>query len=268
MEATYRNGYLNISARGLADASVGCFFKRPPEPSACRLRWICEDCLDLKCSLTGSIFVRIPDRQNGSVRESPCDRRGWIFQKQILAPHVLYFGEDQIAWKCCESSLRQDGRLDHHALMQFGSFPDFKVALGLCAMPSATKDVDSRSHSWWAKIVDEYTRRGLTYVTDRLAALSGVAKAYERSTGKAYLAGNRREELLSQLSCQRVGRASMAISQTQPSWSWVKMSGRARFRTAPRPSDRDAVACILVDARVERNDALNRFDSFAKSKSI
>lgn len=264
MEAIYRNGYLNISARGAADASVGCFFERPPEPSACRLRWTCEDCLDLKCSLTGSIFVRCPDRQSGSVRESPCDRRGWIFQEQILAPRVLYFGVDQIAWECCENSLRQDGRFDDHALMQFGNFPDFKVALGLSAIPSATKDVDSRSHSWWAKIVDEYTRRELTYGTDRLAALSGIAKAYERSTGKTYLAGNWKEELLSQLSWRRIGRASMTVSQNQPSWSWVKMSGRTRFRTAPRPSDKDAVACTLVDARIERNESLNRFDNFAK----
>lgn len=264
MEAIYRNGYLNISARGASNATVGCFFARAPEPPACRLKWTCEDCSEPECSLTGSIFVRSPSWQINSVRESPCDRRGWIFQEQILAPRVLYFGADQIAWECCESSLRQDGRFDDHALEQFGNFPNFKVALGLGAIPSTTYEVDPRSHSWWAKIVDEYTRRDLTYVSDRLAALSGVAKAYERSTGKVYLAGNWKEELLSQLSWRRIGEAAMTVSHDQPSWSWVKMSGRTRFRTAPRPSDREAAVCSLLDVRVERNQSLNRFDNFAR----
>lgn len=264
MEATYRNGYLNISARGASNATVGCFFERPAEPPACCLQWVCEDCSDPACSLTGSIFVRSPERQTDSVRESPCDRRGWIFQEQILAPRVLYFEEDQIAWECCEVSLRQDGRFDDHALEQFGNFPNFKLALGLGATPCTSNNVDPRSHSWWAKIVDEYTRRTLTFTTDRLAALSGIAKAYERSTGKTYLAGNWQEELLSQLSWRRMGTNAMTIAQDQPSWSWVKMSGRTRFRTAPRPSDREAIACALVDVKVERNGSLNRFDNFAR----
>jgi hypothetical protein len=264
MEAIYRNGYLNISARGAPNATVGCFFERAPEPPACRMNWACEDCPDSECSLAGSVFVRSPERPINSVRESPCDRRGWIFQEQILAPRVLYFDADQIAWECCESSLRQDGRFDDHALTQFGNFPNFKVVLGLGAIPPTTYEVDPRKHSWWARIVDEFTRRDLTYVTDRLAALSGIAKAYERSTGKTYLAGNWKEELLSQLSWNRTGCAEMTVSLDQPSWSWVKMSGRTAFRTAPRPSDRRVVACSLVDVRVDRNKSLNRFDNFAR----
>lgn len=101
-------------------------------------------------------------------------------------------------------------------------------------------------------------------MSDRLAALSGIAKAYERSTGKVYLAENWKEELLSQLSWRRIGKAATTLSHDQPSWSWVKMNGRTRFRTVLRPSDREAAVCSLLDVRVERNQSLNRFDNFAR----
>ncbi|KAF3048581.1 hypothetical protein E8E11_007071 [Didymella keratinophila] len=42
------------------------------------------------------------------------------------------------------------------------------------------------------------------------------------------------------------------------------MSGRIRFRTVPRPSDREAVACTLEDVRIERNESLNRLSNFAR----
>jgi hypothetical protein len=264
MEAVYRNGYLNISARAASNSSVGCFFARAPEPPACRLPWTCSDCDD--CSITGFIYVRSPEWTPSSVRESPCDQRGWIFQEQILSPRVLYYGLNQLYWECCETTLRQDGQLDEDALYRFGNFPNLKVALGLSTIPSIPLDTRSRWHSWWAPLVQEFTRRHLTFVSDKLPAISGIAKAYQNVTGKSYIAGTWTEELPGALTWHKYGREEMDVSDTQPSWSWAKMSGRIDFKWKPWPEDVEKAACSVIDVRTQRNESLNSFDNVVKAE--
>jgi hypothetical protein len=260
MEAIYRNGYLNISARAASNSTVGCFFNRPLEPTACHIPWTCSDC----CT-TGSIYVRSPERKAGGVREMPCDRRGWIFQEQLLSPRVIYYGLDQLYWECCEATLRQDGRLDDDALYRFGNFPNLKVALGLSAIPSSTYKVDSRFHSWWALLVEEYTRRSLTFASDKLPAISGVAKAYENVTMKSYVAGIWREELPQALAWFKRSRDPVEVSELQPSWSWAKMSGKLNFASV-WPRELEEAACSVVDIRIHRNENLNQFDNIASAE--
>jgi hypothetical protein len=257
MEAIYRNGYVNISARAASNSTVGCFFERAPEPLACRIPWKCSD-----CPTQGSIYVRSPERKADSVREMPCDRRGWILQEQLLSPRVLYYGSDQLYWECCETSLRQDGRLDDDALYRFGNFPNLKVALGLSAVAPSTYRVDSRSHSWWALLVEEYTRRSLTFASDKLPAISGVAKAYQNVTGKTYVVGVWQEELPSALAWFKRSREQVGVSDQQPSWSWAKMSGKVSFASV-WPRYLEEAACTVVDIRVILNQNLNQFDNVA-----
>jgi hypothetical protein len=260
MQSIYRNGYVNISARAASNSTIGCFFDRPPEPPACRIPWTCSH-----CPATGSIYVHSPDRKANSVRELPCDRRGWILQEQLLSPRVLYYGSDQLYWECCETSLRQDGRFDDDALYRFSNFPNLKVALGLSALPPSTYTVDSRSHSWWARLVEEYTRRSLTFVSDKLPAISGVAKAYRDVTGKTYVAGVWREELPRALAWFKRHQGGVEVSELQPTWSWAKMSGKVSFASV-WVRDVEEAACSVADMRILRNENLNELDNIASAE--
>lgn len=263
MESIYRHGYLNISARGAANSTVGLFFDRDPEPPLCRLNWICENCDE--CSMEGSIYIRSPTLQHANVRESHCDRRGWILQEQLLAARVLYFDTDQLAWECCETSVRQDGRADDNALSRFGNFSDFKIALGLGAVSHCTAVLNSSNFSWWAVIVKEYTRRNLTYMSDKLVALSGIARAYQKETGKTYIAGNWREELFESLLWYR-NCGKRTVAEKQPSWSWSKMGGSIGFAAGHRPRFAESMVATLQDVRVQSKDSLNPFDDVASAE--
>lgn len=44
-------------------------------------------------------------------------------------------------------------------------------------------------HDYWREIVIQFTSRSLTYQTDTLPALSGLARVFEAASGDTYLAG-------------------------------------------------------------------------------
>ncbi|KAF2855128.1 HET-domain-containing protein [Plenodomus tracheiphilus IPT5] len=263
MEAVYRNGYLNLSARSATNSSVGFFFQRAPEPPACRLNWTGTD--RRGDEVQGSLYIRSPEQPAESVRQSPCDRRGWILQEQLLSPRVLYFGSDQLQWECCEASLRQDGRLDDDALDRFGNFPHLKVVLGLSAISASTYACDSRSHSWWAILVQEYTRRQLTIVTDKLPAISGLAMAYQKITGYTYISGAWQEEMPRALAWRKPRGVDMLVCPKQPTWSWAKMSGQVHF-AATWPEQVMEAECTIVGVRVQRVQSMNRFDDITAAE--
>jgi hypothetical protein len=48
----------------------------------------------------------------------------------------------------------------------------------------------------WFRIVEDYSTRRLTNVTDKLIAISGIAREFQRHTGDDYLAGLWRAHLL------------------------------------------------------------------------
>lgn len=39
---------------------------------------------------------------NRNVENAPVNERAWVLQERLLAPRVLHFCKDQIAWECCE----------------------------------------------------------------------------------------------------------------------------------------------------------------------
>ena len=100
----------------------------------------------------------------------------------------------------------------------------------------------------WEKVVDEITSRDITYWTDRLPALSGLAAKRQQATGDKYLAGlwksNLKVELLWRVEDQE-NPIRLPKPDNVPTWSWSTVSGAVRF---PR-----------------RSFSLNRFESHMPS---
>ncbi|KAI6083048.1 hypothetical protein F4821DRAFT_245538 [Hypoxylon rubiginosum] len=83
----------------------------------------------------------------------------------------------------------------------------------------------------WTEIVEDYSERKLTYDTDKLAAMSGVASEIQNMTGNEYFAGIWKEDLLSQLLWKvRDPEYSICIQPyTAPTWSWASINGSISY---------------------------------------
>jgi len=85
------------------------------------------------------------------------------------------------------------------------------------------------SVSHWYEITNQYTRRKLTFPSDRLPAIAGIAKKIHRKTGYLYVAGLWKEDLIAGLLWFRVGSTDAPTSSNLPTWSWARFSGEVRF---------------------------------------
>lgn len=82
--------------------------------------------------------------------------------------------------------------------------------------------------------MQDFASRALTYDTDRLPALSGVAKEVARHTGYTYKAGLWEEDMHSDLLWRIEGEVQLPATYTAPSWSWAghRMgNGKAELET-------------------------------------
>ncbi|KAH8900567.1 HET-domain-containing protein, partial [Thozetella sp. PMI_491] len=135
-------------------------------------------------------------------RSLPLFDRAWAYQERLLATRILHFATGEMVWECkevmaCECRLRWTQK----------------------------KKVEDDA---WHLIVTNYSKRLLTFDTDRLPALSGLAKAFsESASGGTYLAGLWSTSLLDDLTWCNTNRQESKYPSTYlaPSWSWVSVAG-------------------------------------------
>lgn len=143
-----------------------------------------------------------------NIEDAPLNQRAWVLQERLLAPRILHFCKDQIAWECCEleaaesfpygvwgfeldleKRLKQKHRLKAH-------MPEAdEVPKALGAVGTGTFE----AHEFWKGIVERYSITQLTKHKDRLVALAGIAQSLKCRIGGGYVAGLWEKYLASQL---------------------------------------------------------------------
>ena len=214
MGTVYQRGFLNISATASSDGNGGLFFDRRTEHP-----W--ETIIDVvspkesmppkpdpvyRCMLIdGSSWKRL-------VEQAPVNRRAWVFQERLLAPRVLHFGHNQVAWECCEFQSSESQSGEQLAMIQTKRLKQLTPAFGrmlretrLLGLPDPDLHLkDLYTYELWKNVVETYSRLQLTKFTDKLVALAGVAKLFQESLfrsdpGRTYVAGLWSTHLESQL---------------------------------------------------------------------
>ncbi|OCK83453.1 HET-domain-containing protein, partial [Lepidopterella palustris CBS 459.81] len=219
MGSIYRNSILTIAALGAVDSFTGCFMNRNP---LC-FRDISVHHTDFK--LTNSIRTPVGQWELQSTGEdypreyevvgaaaSPLQTRAWVVQEQLASPRTLYFGLSGIYWQCIECEAHESCPLGRKM------WPTNLKALFHLA-PQSTDDYFTREI--WRRIVDRYTSCKLTFQSDKLVAISGIARLLEHASGKTYSAGLW-EQHLSQC---------LTWHSRSPSWSGNHLLGRIESDT-------------------------------------
>jgi hypothetical protein len=191
----------------------------------------------------------------------PLVDRGWIFQERVLAPRVLHFSQHQIAWECfemnkCESFPNwspQPTEVSYsHGLKTLYAFFDSESGSGYWPSKKGDekKTMSGGVYNQWIHLVKTYSRCAFTCPEDRLIAMAGIAKMFERHTGDEYLAGLWRSRLVEGLNWVVVNPRARPLDRFRaPSWSWAAVDSAIFPQKVSLPRDGDLIE--IISAMVE-----------------
>ncbi|KAK4159611.1 heterokaryon incompatibility protein-domain-containing protein [Cladorrhinum sp. PSN259] len=183
---------------------------------------------------------------------SSLQRRGWILQEESLSRRIVRFTNAELIWECRERRVCSCER-------EYPRTP--QTAKGLVdrmlrdSNPVTTSNKDTWPWHCWYYLVEEFTKRKLTYVEDRLPGFSGIAAVFGLPASE-YLAGLWRhnldnlllwENLAGRIKVETPGLNNSHGSHHQyriqgpyaPSWSWASVSGTISYPSIFGTFDRD-----------------------------
>src|SRR6266536_127924 len=204
MGEVYSNSFLNIAATAASNGNGGLFFDRNP-----RLVKPCKAVVRWDNFYQGTYLCGYRDVWKHSIEEAPLGHRALVIQERFLVPRVLHFAADQLFWECGEC---QTYEAHPQAILANIKSPlkcrdasklrdqDFFGPLKFCrAEDENRRDAVLGAYSIWNALVEKYSRSSLTVETDKLTALSGVAKEIRSRIHDEYAAGVWREHIIHHL---------------------------------------------------------------------
>ncbi|KAI0965771.1 HET-domain-containing protein [Xylaria arbuscula] len=142
----------------------------------------------------------------------------------------------------------------------FGIFTDWRriTLQGRFDQPAT---YDGLSHfDFWIQIIQNYTSRQLSFTTDVLPALSGLACEFHRATGDTYLAGLWKFSIIDGLSwVSEMSRqetkpiTQMLMHDIAPSWSWASVLGSKVFFGTNSQFDRVVRFAKVLDITIHHS---------------
>ena len=207
MGSIYEKSQLTIAAAGAPDGSFGCFMERPELSPAVELHNISEH-----GERTGGIFVSMKCMKGDTHPDySPLNERAWITQEWLLSRRIVYYTKGQMVWSCKKKSQGED----HERLRLVARITADKLN--------------------WTDLVGNFCARKLTFNTDKLIALHGIASAWEKRTGDKWIHGVWIGHLLKYLFWRAPEESTFAQLLIRPgvlpipSWSWASTQGQLWF---------------------------------------
>ncbi|KAL8285939.1 hypothetical protein RB597_002828 [Gaeumannomyces tritici] len=280
MADVYGGSFLNIAATAGSDTNAGLWkqghtyanleppvvsLKGTPFPNG---RYLFRDRHYFEKAFTGDT--------------APLITRAWVLQELFLATRTLHFFEHEMFWVCGEQTASETfppgvppgipplGTWDY-------SIPKplvMKVMQHLLQAKTSTQHREGNGQQTpvetpnqllidiWDATVRIYTKCNLTYKTDKLAAISGIAKLLQKAFGVEYWAGLWKEDILLSLLWVVKDKAGALNSDKTypaspyraPTWSWASLDGPILARGEDLDSKHTPVGKIL-ECHIETNDA-------------
>jgi hypothetical protein len=176
MADIYQNCVINISATGSSGADSGLFYNNPNIADK-KLAAVTKN-PDHK-----GIFVLSNDAEargrHGFDGSSQLMARGWVLQERLLSPRLLHF-KHELIFECRDDRVCECSDSNWPTAISSKANGD---ELKLKTMSSKALC------SSWHNTVSDYAKLQLTYDSDILPAISGLAQLYRRYLGGSYVAG-------------------------------------------------------------------------------
>lgn len=230
MRDVYANSFLTISAAMVEDSHQGFLRKRNEDT----LKSLAELEHPIPNSnMTGKIYLR-PDFDSWSrtIVNGTLAQRAWTLQERLLARRVLHFGDAHLFWECGSICTSERCLEPNQVRANEQENPLFSKSVienwgDHCSL-SIPNPIDR-----WYIVVEEYTKRGLTKDSDKLPAISGLAKEVHTKTGgwAYYWAGLWQPDMHRGMLWTAVVNAVLKSpsSYRAPSWSWAALNGPVKI---------------------------------------
>ena len=239
MPKIYQKATVTISAARAASSRQG-FLQDYPTPSVLnpsfRLRYCCPDGLIGSVVLTEDQF----SVQSRGQRREPIEERAWTLQESFLSPRMLVFGSRGVYWSC--RTIHQDRGFGflHPRPYESTATTTNRLRFRNVAVAQVASSSRGLPGDTWLTMVEQYTGRKLTYTTDKLPAIAGLAEYYTKNMNDEYIAGHFRSSFLSSLLWRRDAARAPLISRSKtyraPSWSWPAAEGEVLWENARSPT--------------------------------
>jgi hypothetical protein len=162
-----------------------------------------------------------------SEHQLPLFKRAWVLQERLLAKRVLHYTSFERIWECNTTQACECGGISERLGSCYAdSGANFKVAH--CRQMAEPDTAQRMRH--WEYLVLHYSRRELTYASDKLVAISGMARQISLPAMGRYLAGIWESELVRELQWITLKPTGEEIHRKRlpnqaPSWSWAASEG-------------------------------------------
>ncbi|KAG8158538.1 hypothetical protein KVR01_011660 [Diaporthe batatas] len=261
MDRVFKNAYVTFCALVSTSCQKSFLQRRPafsvPFQSA------------IRPSINGNLSVRLqPISADWTIPESSIldrfvsrwNNRAWTFQEEKLSTRLLLFGGSKMHFQCGTYQWSEGDDKFRRLEDSTSSLFDRIAGIKRGEHPASTL------YDHWYILVHDYAHRELTCETDRLPAMSGLARLVGETLGDQYLAGLWKGDILIGLSWESVPHTTFGLQHhlqrirereyIAPSWSWAACDengvdpGFSGWQTVPE--------CTVLDTDV-KTDSKNRF---------
>lgn len=154
-------------------------------------------------------------------RALPLQRRAWYFQERVLSARVVSFCHEELYWKCGSMQCCECGN----------AWPE-STALKLL-----TKEIsecylgayNNKSMRSWRRLVTQYTSLSLTFSSDLLPALQGIAEIWHTQRSGLYFAGIWEHGFGDGMLWYIPSEGYRPPSYRAPTWSWASTVGQVEW---------------------------------------
>lgn len=220
----------------------------------------------------------------------PWSKRGWTMQEGLLPSRLLHYTASQLVWKCCEEQVSERGvteRVEDEIakVLSYSDRSDIAFGSGflgklpmflrfkrfehyLPANPDYPLELQSEVYSLWYDLIEKYTRREFKDISDRLIAISGLARIYGNLIRNVtFVAGLWKEDIIRGL-LWYIEDATLvpdctinntpALDNVFPSWSWASV-GYKVIKNDLKTSDGFSTLSTIEDIQIDLFDPRDPF---------
>jgi hypothetical protein len=228
MGKIYKHSLLTIAASGATDSGVGCFYRREAAQWTVRDYNLFDERQAQEPQNPVIMEATLP-RWDKAVENSVLSKRGWVLQGRMTACRTLFWTEDGLFWECSERRTSEYGAMSK-SVYEYPNLSEVVRGLG---------NDSSISRRAWPHVLENYSTKALTVVTDRLPAIRGLGAEVAKLTGKEFAMGVFKDNLLYELawmpclkrsSDRDTSHSQAARLPRTPSWSWESTNQQLGFR--------------------------------------
>ncbi|KAH8724528.1 hypothetical protein GQ44DRAFT_250909 [Phaeosphaeriaceae sp. PMI808] len=215
MDFIFSGAYCTISATSARNFGEGFLLPRPS-----------RGCLQLKGGFEspGELWIsEVVDTFRTDVEKGPINERGWVFQERALSRRTLHFTKNQTYFECGAGIQCETMTIFSNPYSAMMGDPQFPRAI----MNRTTMERILLVHD----LFETYSGLGLTVLTDRSVAISGlerkVARAWNTTSSYGVFDAFPHRSLL----WRRQGEKLLKLitypdNRPVPSWSWMAYDAR------------------------------------------